>query len=48
MQGRMLVSQPSVPTALAVELPFPPWATREGEVSADEGAARAVGTFGRQ
>lgn len=47
MQGRMLVSQPSVPTALAVEVPFPPWATREGEVSAAEGAERAVGVFGR-
>ena len=48
MQGRMMVSQPSVPTSLAVELPFPPWATREGEVAADEGAARAVTTFGRR
>lgn len=48
MQGRMLVSQPSVPTALAVEVPFPPWATREGEVSATAGAQRAVGVFGRR
>lgn len=48
MQGRMMVSQPSVPTALAVELPFPPWATREGEVSAAPGAGRAVSTFGRR
>jgi DNA helicase HerA-like ATPase len=48
MQGRMLVSQPSVPTSLAVELPFPPWATREGEVSPDDGAERAVGVFGRR
>src|SRR5690606_34545404 len=31
MQGRMMVSQPGVLTSLAVELPFPPWATREAE-----------------
>lgn len=46
MQGRMMVSQPSVPTALAVELPFPPWATREGEVSHRERAAAAFAKYG--
>ena len=44
-QGRVLVSQPSVPTALAVELPFPPWATAHREVARAEGVARAVATF---
>ena len=33
MQGRVLVSQPSVPAPIAVEVPFPPWATTSGEVS---------------
>jgi DNA helicase HerA-like ATPase len=46
MQGRMMVSQPSVPTALAVELPFPPWATREGEVSSESRAASAFAKYG--
>ena len=41
----MLVSQPSVPTPLAVELPFPPWATAHREVARAEGVARAVATF---
>jgi DNA helicase HerA-like ATPase len=45
-QGRVLVSQPSVPTALAVELPFPPWATAHREVPRAEGAARALAAFG--
>ncbi len=42
-QGRVLVSQPSVPTALAVELPFPPWATTFREVDrAGRGDAAAT------
>ncbi|MDX6554684.1 MAG: hypothetical protein QOD86_879 [Miltoncostaeaceae bacterium] len=44
MQGKMLISQPSVPASLAVSIPFPPWATTFGEVSqalrADEAFAR--------
>lgn len=48
MQGRMLVSQPSVPAALAVELPFPPWATRADEVSVEDAAAAGVSVFGRR
>lgn len=46
MQGRMLVSQPSVPTSLAVELPFPPWATREGEASHAIRAEAAFAKYG--
>jgi uncharacterized protein len=46
MQGRMLVSQPSVPTALAVEIPFPPWATSFAEVSQAERAERALAKYG--
>ena len=36
MQGRVLLSQPSVPAPIAVEVPFPPWATTSGEVSRTE------------
>lgn len=46
MQGRMLVSQPSVPTSLAVELPFPPWATRDAEASEATRAAAAFQKYG--
>ncbi len=46
MQGRMLVSQPSVPTSLAVELPFPPWATRDAEASSATRAAAAFSKYG--
>ncbi len=31
--GTMFVSQPEIPVPLAVEFPFPAWATRESEVS---------------
>lgn len=46
MQGRVLVSQPSVPAPIAVEVPFPPWATTSGEVSRADIAAAAVDEFG--
>ncbi|MFN8111009.1 MAG: ATP-binding protein [Thermoleophilia bacterium] len=46
MQGRVLVSQPSVPAPLAVEIPFPPWATAAGEVAHAERAQDAVARFG--
>jgi uncharacterized protein len=45
-QGRVLVSQPSVPTSLAVELPFPPWATNQDEVAHRDGAREAIAAFG--
>lgn len=45
MQGRVLLSQPSVPAPLAVEIPFPPWATAAGEVSGAERGARALAKF---
>ena len=44
-QGRVLVSQPSVPTALAVELPFPPWATTADEVDVTSDAKAAISRF---
>jgi hypothetical protein len=46
MQGRVLVSQPSVPAPIAVEVPFPPWATTSGEVSRAPLARAAIGRFG--
>jgi uncharacterized protein len=46
MQGRVLVSQPSVPAPIAVEIPFPPWATTSGEVSRAALADAAIGEFG--
>jgi DNA helicase HerA-like ATPase len=46
MQGRVLVSQPSVPVPIAVEIPFPPWATTSGEVSKAATAAAAIAEFG--
>ena len=46
MQGRVLVSQPSVPVPIAVEIPFPPWATTSGEVSRAELTQAAVDEFG--
>ncbi len=33
--GMMFVSQPEIPVPLAVEFPFPAWATRESEVDQD-------------
>ena len=32
--GTMFVSQPEIPVPLAVEFPFPAWATRESEIGA--------------
>ena len=46
MQGRVMVSQPSVPAPLTVEIPFPPWATTAGEVADDAKAAEAFAKFG--
>jgi hypothetical protein len=46
MQGRVLVSQPSVPAPIAVEVPFPPWATTSAEVSRAELTRAAVDEFG--
>jgi uncharacterized protein len=45
-QGRVIVSQPSVPAPIAVELPFPPWATTRGEVATAERAAAVVAKYG--
>jgi hypothetical protein len=45
MQGRVLLSQPSVPAPLAVEIPFPPWATAAGEVSTAARGAEALAKF---
>jgi len=45
MQGRVLLSQPSVPAPLAVEIPFPPWATATGEVSTAARGAEALAKF---
>lgn len=46
MQGRVMVSQPSVPAPLTLEVPFPPWATTHGEVASGAQAADAFATFG--
>jgi DNA helicase HerA-like ATPase len=46
MQGRVLVSQPSVPAPIAVEIPFPPWATTSGEVATGARAEAAIAEFG--
>ena len=46
MQGRVLLSQPSVPAPIAVEIPFPPWATTSGEVSTGARADSAIAEFG--
>jgi hypothetical protein len=46
MQGRVLLSQPSVPAPIAVEVPFPPWATTSGEVSHAALTRAAVDEFG--
>jgi DNA helicase HerA-like ATPase len=46
--GAMFVNQPAIPVPLAVEFPFPAWATRQSEVdsSAVGGAAVGTSTFG--
>jgi len=45
--GTMFISQPEIPVPLAVDFPFPAWATREGEAdlagSAAGGAAASNG-----
>lgn len=46
MQGRVLVSQPSVPAPLAVQLPFPPWATSASEAEHPDRSAEALAAFG--
>jgi DNA helicase HerA-like ATPase len=46
MQGRVMLSQPSVPAPIAVEIPFPPWATTSGEVSRSSLADAAIREFG--
>jgi hypothetical protein len=40
--GTMFISQPEIPVPLAVDFPFPAWATREGE--ADLATVRAAGS----
>lgn len=42
--GTMFVSQPEIPVPLAVEFPFPAWATRASEVADPLGAAIGEGT----
>ncbi len=46
MQGRVLISQPSVPASLAVQLPFPPWATSAAEARHPARADDALAAFG--
>ena len=43
--GAMFVSQPEIPVPLAVEFPFPAWATRQSEVTA--GVTARAGGAGR-
>jgi hypothetical protein len=45
MQGRVMVSQPSVPAPLTLEIPFPPWATAIGEATDPRSEADAVAMF---
>lgn len=45
MQGRVMVSQPSVPAPLTVEVPFPPWATTAREVANRAQAEAAFDAF---
>ncbi|MCE5292738.1 MAG: ATP-binding protein, partial [Nocardiaceae bacterium] len=44
--GTMFVSQPEIPVPLAVEFPFPAWATRASEVP-DTGTADASRAYTR-
>ena len=39
--GTMFISQPEIPVPLAVDFPFPAWATREGEADLAASAAAA-------
>ena len=45
--GTMFVSQPEIPVPLAVEFPFPAWATRQSEAGADPGRASGNGAARR-
>jgi hypothetical protein len=45
MQGRVMVSQPSVPAPLTLEIPFPPWATAIAEATDPRPEADAVAMF---
>jgi uncharacterized protein len=45
MQGRVVVSQPSVPAPLTLEIPFPPWATTGGEAAASRTEEDVVSMF---
>jgi DNA helicase HerA-like ATPase len=45
MQGRVMVSQPSVPAPLTLEIPFPPWATAIGEAADPRSEEDAVAMF---
>lgn len=45
MQGRVIVSQPSVPAPLTVEIPFPAWATAIGEAVPARTEGDAVSMF---
>jgi hypothetical protein len=38
----MFISQPEIPVPLAVDFPFPAWATREGEADLAGSAARGA------
>lgn len=44
--GAMFVNQPAIPVPLAIEFPFPAWATRQSEVGEDPQAARSSNTNG--
>jgi DNA helicase HerA-like ATPase len=44
--GTMFVSQPEIPVPLAVEFPFPAWATRLSESAGEPEGARPAGTAG--
>jgi uncharacterized protein len=39
----MFVNQPAIPIPLAIEFPFPAWATRRSEVYGDVDAAQTPG-----
>ncbi|GAA1835589.1 hypothetical protein GCM10009836_12510 [Pseudonocardia ailaonensis] len=45
--GAMFVSQPEIPVPLAIEFPFPAWATRESESAGDPLPARNGDPFAR-
>jgi len=45
MQGRVMLSQPSVPAPLTLEIPFPPWATTGGEAAETRSEEDVVAMF---